>query len=166
VEPDPYATAPKRLSYELRPGGNRPGPGEMWDRFDAIVAQLVRAQAGTDFAAIADGYRMIGELTAELADAVDRERSPRSAKQKQGRSNVLRLMRLWLLLRIGRVVLPLLIAVVLLGELATSIHRHPVISPPRSMSPITTVIRHHSTSMIARARRDLTRTLEREAPRR
>jgi hypothetical protein len=46
----------------------------MWDRFDAIVAQLVRAQAGTDFAAIADGYRMIGELTAELADAVDRER--------------------------------------------------------------------------------------------
>jgi hypothetical protein len=70
----PDGTAAKRLSYELRPGGNRPGPGELWDRFDEIVAGVVRAQAGTDFAAIADGFRTLGELTGELADAVDRER--------------------------------------------------------------------------------------------
>jgi hypothetical protein len=38
---------------------------------------------------------------------------------------VLGLLRLWVLWRIGRVVLPLLVAVVLLGELSASIHRRP-----------------------------------------
>jgi hypothetical protein len=66
--------------------------------------------------------------------------------------------------RIGRVVLPLL-APVLLGELSASIHQRPLISPPRSLSPITTVIRHDSTRMIARARREPARALERGAPR-
>jgi hypothetical protein len=78
---------------------------------------------------------------------------------------VLGLLRLWMLWRIGRVVLPLLVALVLLGELSASIHQRPLISPPRSLSPITTVIRHDSTRMIARARHDLTRKLERGAPR-
>jgi hypothetical protein len=72
--PIPDGTAAKRLSYELRPGGNRPGPRHLWDQFDAVVAELVRAQAGIDFATIADGFGMLAELTAELADAVDRER--------------------------------------------------------------------------------------------
>lgn len=75
--PIPDANAAKRLSYELRPGGNRPGPGELWDRFDEVIAALVRAQAGTDFAAIAAGFRAVGELTAEIADAVDEERRSR-----------------------------------------------------------------------------------------
>ena len=65
---------PKRLSYELRPGGNRPGPGALWDRFDEVVAEVARAQANTDFKAIADGFRKLGELTSKLADAVDEER--------------------------------------------------------------------------------------------
>ena len=73
--PIPDGTAAKRLTYELRPGGNRPGPGGLWDHFDAVVAELVRAQAGTDFAAIAEGFGMLAEVTAELADAVDRERA-------------------------------------------------------------------------------------------
>lgn len=72
--PIPDGSAAKRLSYELRPGGNRPGPGELWDRFDETVAGVVRAQAGTDFAAIAEGFRTLGELTALLADAVEEER--------------------------------------------------------------------------------------------
>jgi hypothetical protein len=72
--PIPDGSAAKRLSYELRPGGNRPGPGELWDRYDAVIAELVRAQAGEDFAAIAEGFRMVGELTGQLADAVDEER--------------------------------------------------------------------------------------------
>jgi hypothetical protein len=72
--PMPDGNSTKRLSYELRPGGNRPGPGELWDRFDEVIAELVRAQAGTDFMAIADGFRMLGEITAQLADAVDEER--------------------------------------------------------------------------------------------
>lgn len=74
-------TAAKRLSYELRPGGNRPGPGELWDRFDEVIAALVQAQAGTDFAAIAHGYQTVGELTALLADAVDAERGARRGRK-------------------------------------------------------------------------------------
>ncbi len=75
--PSPGGNATKRLSYELRPGGNRPGPGELWDRFDAVVGDLVRAQAGTDLTAIAAGFRALGELLATLADAVDEERKRR-----------------------------------------------------------------------------------------
>lgn len=32
-----------RLSYELRPGGNRPGPAELWARFDRRVEELTDA---------------------------------------------------------------------------------------------------------------------------
>jgi hypothetical protein len=39
------------------------------------MAELVRAQAGTDFAAIAGGFAALGQISAELADAVDEERS-------------------------------------------------------------------------------------------
>ncbi len=78
---------------------------------------------------------------------------------------MLRLLRLWLLWRIARIVLPLLITVVLLGELAAQVHTHPLITPPRSLAPLTTVIRHDSRSLIAQGRRDLTRTLENGAPR-
>jgi len=31
------------LSYELRPGANRPGPAELWARFDQAVGELARA---------------------------------------------------------------------------------------------------------------------------
>lgn len=70
------------------------------------------------------------------------------------------LLRLWVLWRIARVALPLLIALVLLGELSASIHRRPLITPPRSLSPITKVIQRDSAGLIARARRDLTRALQ------
>ncbi len=73
---------------------------------------------------------------------------------------LLGLLRLWVLWRIARVVLPLLIAVVLLGELSASIHRRPLISTPRSLAPITTVIGRDSAGLIVQARRDLTRVLQ------
>jgi hypothetical protein len=72
--PSSKAGASKRLSYELRPGGNRPGPGPLWERFDAVVAALAVAQAGTDFVEIAEGFHALAQVTAELADAVDEER--------------------------------------------------------------------------------------------
>jgi len=73
---------------------------------------------------------------------------------------MLGLLRLWVLWRIARLLSPLVIALVLLGELTASIHRRPLISVPRSRSPITTIIRHDSIGVIRRARRDLTRALE------
>ena len=41
------------LSYELRPGGNRPGPKDRWDRFDRVVARLGMALEGDSASAVA-----------------------------------------------------------------------------------------------------------------
>jgi hypothetical protein len=54
-----------------------------------------------------------------------------------------------------------LIAVVLLGSLAASIHRRPLVSAPRSLAPITKVIEHDSAALISSARRDVTDALQR-----
>ena len=72
--PVPDSDAIRHLTDELRPGANRPGPRELWDQFDDVVTDLGHAQAGTDLAAIAHGFRMVGELTAQIAAAVDEER--------------------------------------------------------------------------------------------
>ena len=79
---------------------------------------------------------------------------------------MLRLVRLWLLWRIARIAVPLLVMLVLLGELSASIHRQPLISVPRLLAPIASVIRHDSAGLVAGARRDLTKDLERGASRR
>ena len=79
---------------------------------------------------------------------------------------MLRLLRLWILLRIARVAVPLVVVLVLLGELSASIHRQPLISPPSALSPITKVIRHDTAGLLVRGRRDLIRYLEHGAPRR
>jgi hypothetical protein len=73
---------------------------------------------------------------------------------------MLGLLRLWVLWRIARLLVPLIIALVLLGELTASVHRRPVVSVPRSLSPITTMIRHDTVRVIRRAGRDLTRALD------
>lgn len=76
------------------------------------------------------------------------------------------LLRLWVLWRVARIAVPLLVMLVLLGELSASIHRQALISVPRSLAPIASVIRHDSAGVIAGARRDLTKELERGASRR
>lgn len=59
--------------YELRPGTGRRGPEELWARFDAAVARLNRAIAGSDAAAVADAFKDMAEAAGTLADAVSRE---------------------------------------------------------------------------------------------
>src|SRR5207302_3490901 len=59
--------------YELRPGTGRRGPPELWDRFDAAVAELNRAITGSDAAAVADAFGEMSESAAVLADAVAQE---------------------------------------------------------------------------------------------
>ena len=59
------------LSYELRPGGNRPGPPELWQEFDQVIADLAEAQAGTDFTAVADGFRALGSVATRIAGALE-----------------------------------------------------------------------------------------------
>jgi hypothetical protein len=65
---------PKGLTYELRPGGNRPGPGDLWTEFDRAVDALADSQAGDDFARVADAYRHLGQIAIRLAGAIDAER--------------------------------------------------------------------------------------------
>jgi hypothetical protein len=56
-----------RLSYELRPGGNRPGAQELWDRFDAAVERLGTAMEGVAVSAVARGFAELSEVAREIA---------------------------------------------------------------------------------------------------
>jgi hypothetical protein len=54
--------------YELRPGTGRTGPTELWESFDAAVAEYNQAIAGTSAGTVADA----AEALAELAEAIAR----------------------------------------------------------------------------------------------
>lgn len=56
--------------YELRPGTGRRGPEELWNRFDAAVAQLNQAIAGSSADEVAGAFGGMAEAAAELSDAV------------------------------------------------------------------------------------------------
>ena len=60
-----------QLSYELRRGGNRPGPAELWDRFDAAVEALGTALEGVALGAIARAFAELSQVARELADAIE-----------------------------------------------------------------------------------------------
>jgi hypothetical protein len=55
---------------ELRPGTGRRGPEELWTRFDAAVAELNGAIAGSSAAQVAAAFGGMAEAAAELSDAV------------------------------------------------------------------------------------------------
>ncbi|MGI8902535.1 MAG: hypothetical protein ACR2IP_02505 [Solirubrobacteraceae bacterium] len=59
--------------YELRPGTGRRGPEELWARFDAAIARLSRAIAGSDGAEVADAFGEIAGAAGALADVVAAE---------------------------------------------------------------------------------------------
>ena len=73
---------PKGLTYELRPGGNRPGPGELWAEFDRAVDALADSQAGNDFTQVADAYRDLGQVCVKLAGAIDAQRDGEPQRQR------------------------------------------------------------------------------------
>lgn len=70
--------------YELRPGTGRRGPSDLWDAFDTAVARFNHANAGTDAAAVADGYAEVSAAVLALADAVAAE--DRAAARRARRS--------------------------------------------------------------------------------
>ncbi len=65
------------LSYELRPGGNRPGPPGAWERVDRVVARLGAALEGTSAASVADVFADLARAMNDVADAIEK-RAPRS----------------------------------------------------------------------------------------
>jgi hypothetical protein len=56
-----------RLSYELRRGGDRPGPPELWEGFDAAVERLGVAMEGVAVSAVARGFAELSEVAREIA---------------------------------------------------------------------------------------------------
>ncbi len=59
--------------YELRPATGRRGPEELWKAFDAAVAELNRAIAGSSAVNLANAFGEMSKAAAELADAVEHE---------------------------------------------------------------------------------------------
>ncbi len=70
--------------YELRPGTGRRGPEELWLRFDAAVAALNRAIAGSNAAEVAGAFGGMAEAAGDLAEAVALE--DEVARQAQDRA--------------------------------------------------------------------------------
>jgi excisionase family DNA binding protein len=63
------------LSYELRPGGNRPGPKDAWDRVDRVVARLGAALEGTSATAVVHAFHDLASALNDVATAI--EKGPR-----------------------------------------------------------------------------------------
>jgi excisionase family DNA binding protein len=60
------------LSYELRPGGARPGPKDAWDRFDRVVTRLGAAMGGDSASAVASALRDLAGAMTDVADAIEK----------------------------------------------------------------------------------------------
>jgi excisionase family DNA binding protein len=73
------------LSYELRPGGNRPGPGQLWDRFDMVVKHLGETLAGPVPSTVEHDYLELSLVMHEIADALDEasEQARASVQQRK-----------------------------------------------------------------------------------
>jgi excisionase family DNA binding protein len=65
------------LSYELRPGGNRPGPKDGWERVDRVVKRLGEALEGDSPRVVANQLADLGAALVDVADAIE-GRSPQS----------------------------------------------------------------------------------------
>ncbi len=59
------------LSYELRPGGNRPGPKDAWDRVDRTVTRLGKAMEGTLASAVAGAFTDLARAMNDVAEAIE-----------------------------------------------------------------------------------------------
>jgi hypothetical protein len=59
------------LSYELRPGGNRPGPRDAWERFDRTVARLGKAMEGERLSAVTGALSDLADAARDISDLLD-----------------------------------------------------------------------------------------------
>ena len=61
------------LSYELRPGGNRPGPRDAWERFDRTVARLGKAMEGGWLSAVTGALSDLADAARDISDTLDEQ---------------------------------------------------------------------------------------------
>jgi len=59
-----------RLAYEVEGESGRPGPRELWAKFDRAVKQLGIALEGESIRAIADAFSQLSAHTRQIADAI------------------------------------------------------------------------------------------------
>lgn len=72
-----------QLSHELRPGArSRRGPPELWERFDAAVAELGEALEGVALSAVARAFAELSEVAFELAGELERIDSAAAARRR------------------------------------------------------------------------------------
>jgi hypothetical protein len=74
-----------RPPYELLPDTGRRGPQNLWQRFDAAVAQLGEASEGEDMIEVADAYEALAAAATKLAQTIeceDRAGSPRTRARR------------------------------------------------------------------------------------
>ncbi len=71
------------LSYELRPGGNRPGPVKLWQRFDRAVGRVGDAMAGTDVRALQGAMDDLSLVMHDLADALERSANTQPLRRRR-----------------------------------------------------------------------------------
>ena len=72
-----------QLSHELRPGAqSRRGPQELWERFDAAVAELGEALEGVALSAIARAFGELSEIAFALSAEIERLDSPTVARRR------------------------------------------------------------------------------------
>ena len=64
------------LSYELRPGANRPGPPELWDQFDARVQELATAAEAGYAGAISAALNELTVILHDIVEELKRYRGP------------------------------------------------------------------------------------------
>ena len=79
------------LSYELRPGGVRPGPKDAWERFDRVVVRLGAAMEGDSASAVAGALSDLASAMNALADAIEnrpaRAAEANASEKAEGRGN-------------------------------------------------------------------------------
>ena len=74
-----------QLSHELRPGArSRRGPEELWERFDASVAELGEALEGVALSAIARAFGELSDIARELAREIERLDSQLATRRRAG----------------------------------------------------------------------------------
>jgi excisionase family DNA binding protein len=62
------------LSYELRPGGNRPGPPDLWVEFDSVVGQLGIAMQSGEAGVIRRSLEDLSVTLHDIAESLDQYR--------------------------------------------------------------------------------------------
>jgi hypothetical protein len=74
-----------QLSHELRPGArSRRGSVELWERFDAAVADLGEGLEGVALSAIARAFGELSDVARELAAEIERLNSRAAARRRAG----------------------------------------------------------------------------------